>query len=653
MGLSHTAPCDGACMTSAPTDTVSDAAADRAAPDSGDAAYHVLARKYRPQTFDDLIGQDAMVRTLSNAFASGRVAHGFILTGVRGVGKTTTARIIAKGLNCIGVDGRGGPTVKPCGVCEPCQSIAESRNVDVLEMDAASRTGIGDIREIIDSVRYRPASCRFKVYIIDEVHMLSNAAFNGLLKTLEEPPPHVKFIFATTEIRKVPVTVLSRCQRFDLRRIPPEVMTAYLDGIAKAEGAEGDAEALALIARASEGSARDAVSLLDQAIAHGRAQDDGRVAITAEAVRDMLGLADRGRVIDLFEMVMKADIAGGLAELRDQYDTGADPLMVLGDLLDVVHWLTRLTVVPAAGEDPATPPADRERGASLAKELPINVLTRAWQILLKGLGEAAQAPNPLAAAEMVLIRLGYAATLKTPDDVLRLLEGAPPSPQPTGPGGAAPGGSGGGAVSAQAGAGVAPAMPHGAPTALAARVVEGGLASQPQITPQSTPEITPQALPDPERVIEARVRDTVIPLRQFEDLVTAAQEARQVRFEMALRAGVHPVRFSAGRMDFRPSDEAPADLVQQIQAHLKDWTGERWIVSVVNDPGAPTMRERENAARVEERKALLAHPLVAAALAAFPGGELGRVRTLADEAAEAEADVPPDLGADDDDDDEF
>jgi DNA polymerase-3 subunit gamma/tau len=366
----------------------------------------VLARKYRPETFADLVGQEAMVRTLKGAFAQGRIAQAFMLTGIRGTGKTTTARIIAKGLNCVGPDGQGGPTTDPCGACEPCRAIALGRHVDVLEMDAASNTGVADVREIIESVRYRAAEARYKVFIVDEVHMLSTNAFNALLKTLEEPPPHVVFIFATTEIRKVPVTVLSRCQRFDLRRIEPEAMTALLTRIAAAEGAEVEAGALALIVRAAEGSARDATSLLDQATAAGPA--------TAEGVRRMLGLADRARVLDLLDLVMRGDAAGALGELGAQHADGADPPAVLRDLAEATHWLSVLKVAPDMAGDPALSPDERARGLSMAGGLPVRVLARAWQMLLKALEEVAVAPNARAAAEMALIRLTHVADLPSP-----------------------------------------------------------------------------------------------------------------------------------------------------------------------------------------------------------------------------------------------
>ena len=364
-----------------------------------DTAYRVLARKYRPETFADLVGQEAMVRTLKNAFEADRIAQAFVMTGIRGTGKTTTARIIAKGINCIGPDGTGGPTTEPCGVCENCVAIMEGRHVDVMEMDAASRTGVGDIREIIESVHYRAASARYKIYIIDEVHMLSTSAFNALLKTLEEPPAHVKFIFATTEIRKVPVTVLSRCQRFDLRRIEPEDMIGMLQRIAAGEHAEIAEDALALITRAAEGSARDATSLLDQAISHGAGET------TVEQVRAMLGLADRGRVLDLYQMIMRGDAAAALTELGEQYAAGADPMAVLRDLAEITHWISVVKITPDAADDPTVSPDERARGLQMANDLPMRAMTRMWQMLLKALDEVASAPNSMMAAEMAIIRL--------------------------------------------------------------------------------------------------------------------------------------------------------------------------------------------------------------------------------------------------------
>ncbi|HXF87150.1 MAG TPA: DNA polymerase III subunit gamma/tau, partial [Xanthobacteraceae bacterium] len=386
------------------------------AADAG-SSYRVLARKYRPATFDDLIGQDAMVRTITNAFETGRIPQAWILTGVRGVGKTTTARILARALNYQLPDGSvPGPTVKMPRLGVHCQAIMESRHIDVLEMDAASHRGIDDIRQITDAARYSPVNARYKVYILDEVHMLTEPAFNALLKTLEEPPAHVKFIFATTEIRKVPVTVLSRCQRFDLRRVDAGLLVSHLQRIAASENISAEPEALALIARAAEGSVRDALSLLDQAAAHAAG------AVRAEDVRGMLGMADRARVIDLFEALMQGDIARSLEELRNQYDAGADPATLLADLAEFVHFVTRVKVVPAVADDIALSETERTRGRALAAALSMRVLARAWQMLLKGLAEVQDAARPIAAAEMVLVRIAYAADLPTPDEVLRALD---------------------------------------------------------------------------------------------------------------------------------------------------------------------------------------------------------------------------------------
>ena len=375
-------------------------------------SYQVLARKYRPETFSDLIGQEAMVRTLKNAFDADRIAQAFMMTGIRGVGKTTTARIIAKGMNCVGLEGKTGPTTSPCGQCEHCVAISQGRHVDVLEMDAASRTGVDDIREIIDSVHYRAASARFKIYIIDEVHMLSNNAFNALLKTLEEPPAHVKFIFATTEIRKVPVTVLSRCQRFDLRRIEPEEMIKMLQNLAKLENANISNEALALITRASEGSARDAQSLLDQAISHGAGETN------VDQVRSMLGLADRGRVMDLFEFIMRGQAEEALNELGSQYSDGADPIGIIRDLAEITHWVSVIKITPDAADDPTVSPDEKARGQSFSQSLSMRVLTRTWQLLLKALDEISSAPNSMMAAEMAIIRITHVSDLPSPGELV-------------------------------------------------------------------------------------------------------------------------------------------------------------------------------------------------------------------------------------------
>ena len=577
--------------------------ADEQAKEDG---YQVLARKHRPQTFADLIGQEAMVRTLKNAFAHDRIHHAVVMTGVRGVGKTTTARIIAKGLNCIGPDGTGGPTISPCGTCEPCRQIAESRHVDVLEMDAASRTGVGDIREIIDSVRYRAASARYKVYIIDEVHMLSTSAFNALLKTLEEPPEHVKFIFATTEIRKVPVTVLSRCQRFDLRRIEPEVMIEFLTGICAKEGADVAEEALALITRAAEGSARDALSLLDQAISHGAGRTE------ADQVRAMLGLADRGRVIDLFETIMRGDAAAALTEISAQYADGADPMAVLRDLAELTHWISVVKINPEHANDPTVSTDERDRGKDLAERLQMRSLTRMWQMLLKALEEVARAPNAMMAAEMAVIRLTHVADLPTPEDIVRQLSGQPQPPS---------GGGGGG----------------GGP-----RPVDTGGGGAAQAVGAAAPEPTHRPNPAPRASTEA-----LIAYQSFADVMGLITEKRDGKLRTDVEDFVRIVAYAPGRIDFQPAPGAPRDLAQALSTKLQAWTGARWMVSVSSDAGEPSITERRRKAEDEARAAAAAHPLVAAALATFPGAKIAELRDLSPPAME-EAPPPP-LEPDDED----
>ncbi|MGR3783142.1 MAG: DNA polymerase III subunit gamma/tau [Albimonas sp.] len=582
-----------------------DAAPPTQTPSQEGAAYQVLARKHRPQTFADLIGQEAMVRTLRNAFETDRIAHAFVLTGVRGVGKTTTARIVAKGLNCIGPDGQGGPTVAPCGVCEPCRAIADSRHVDVLEMDAASRTGVGDVREIIDSVRYRAASARYKVYIIDEVHMLSTSAFNALLKTLEEPPEHVKFIFATTEIRKVPVTVLSRCQRFDLRRIEPEVMIAHLARICGIENARVAEDALALIARAAEGSVRDALSLLDQAIAHGAGET------SAEEVRAMLGLADRGRVLDLFEAVMKGDCAAALAELSEQYAAGADPLAVLRDLAEVTHWISIAKVTPEAAEDPTAGPEAQARARDFAARLGLRPLARAWQMLLKAMEEAAGAPNPMMAAEMAIIRLTHVADLPSPEDLVRRLteQGGAPSAPPSAPGGGgAPAGGQGGQMRQAVNGG---SVPTHAPQASAA--------PRPTLAAASPSVARREAPPLPEAVAALKTFDAVLEL---------VRDKRDARLLVELEAHVRLVSYQPGRIVFEPAHDAPESLASDLAQRLMALTGSRWMVAVESAGGAPTVRERQDAERDDLHARLKEHPLVAAAIAAFPGAEIMATRAF-------------------------
>ncbi len=569
-------------------------------------AYRVLARKYRPETFADLIGQAAMVRTLRGAFAADRIAHAFIMTGIRGTGKTTTARIVAKGLNCIGADGDGGPTTDPCGVCEHCTAITQGRHVDVLEMDAASRTGVDDVREIIDAVAYRAASARYKIYIIDEVHMLSRHAFNALLKTLEEPPAHVKFIFATTEIRKVPVTVMSRCQRFDLRRIEPEEMIAHLRRIAEAEGAAITDDALALITRAAEGSVRDALSLMDQALSPGGPETG------VGEVRAMLGLADRGRVLDLFDQVMSGDAAAALAELAAQYAEGADPVAVLRDLAEVTHWISVIKVTPEAADDPTVGPDERARGQDAAARLPMRALTRMWQMLLKALEEVAAAPNAMMAAEMALIRLTHVAELPSPEELVRKLQSQPP-----------PGG-GGGARAAEA-----PAPPGPRATAVETPAPPGG---------------GPQAL----RAVAAP--DPLAAYQRFEDVVALVRARRDMTLLMQIERGLKLARYSPGRIEFEPAAGAPADLAATLAQRLQLWTGARWTVSVVGRGGGATIAQAREDADARRRAAARANPLVGAVLEAFPEAEIAAIRPLDDGETGAEIEV---LDAPDDDWDPF
>ena len=562
--------------------------ADQAAPAKAE-PYRVLARKYRPSSFDDLIGQEAMVRTLSNAFDLDRIHQAYMLTGVRGVGKTTTARILARAFN-YQTDTALKPTIHMPALGQHCQAIIESRHVDVIEMDAASHTGIDDVREIIDSSRYRPVMARTKIYIIDEVHMLSKQAFNGLLKTLEEPPDHVKFLFATTEIEKVPVTVRSRCQRFDLRRIEPPVMVAHLARICAKEGVPVEEEALAVIARAAEGSVRDALSLLDQAIALGAPKDSTTAGGTLDAasLRAMLGLADRTRVIDLFEQAMRGDMAGALATLKGLHESGGEPGQILVDLADFVHFVTRLKLVPEAADDPAASPEERVRGKAFAGSLSMAVLTRAWQLLLKGLQEVKDSPRPLAAADMVLVRLAYAADLPPPDEVLRRLSSGAPG---SGPQQTAPRGGGGGARAALA---VVPAM-----------------RSVPAPAPSPTPAPAPRA----------NVR-----LARLEDIVALAADKRDIALKTALERDVHLVRFDEGSIEFSLAAGASPALPQNLMRKLQEWTGQRWVVALSRDPGAPSLRQQVEARAAEARTGIEADPLVRSVLDAFPGARVVAVR---------------------------
>ena len=571
--------------------------------DAANPGYEVLARKYRSQTFGDLIGQDAVVRTLRNAFEADRIAQAFIMTGIRGTGKTSIARIIAKGMNCIGADGKGGPTTEPCGVCENCVAISEGRHLDVLEIDAASNTGVQNVRDvIIDTVAYAPAKARFKVFIIDEVHMLSTSAFNALLKTLEEPPAHVKFIFATTEIRKVPVTVLSRCQRFDLRRIEPEVMISHLKWIADQEGAAIEPDALALITRAAEGSARDAVSLLDQAISHGAGET------TATQVRAMLGLADRARVLDLFDLILRGDAAGALAELSAQYADGGDPLAILRDLAEIAHWVSIIKITPDAAQDPTATPDERVRGAEVAGSIEMRVLTRLWQMLLKALEEVSIAPNAMMAAEMAIIRLTHVADLPTPGEVVRKLASAPPEQaQPKG------------------GNGVRDTAPP------ASR-------PPPQTTMPAAPSPTtsgPTASAAP--ILSAETDTALARYGRFEAVVDLIRANRDMKLLVEVEDGVRLVSYAPGRIEFQPSDTAASDLAHRLGSRLQLWTGVRWAVSVVAEGGAPTISEERAAETDALKREALEHPLTKAVLGAFPEARISDVRTpeaLAAEAAE-------------------
>ena len=564
----------------------------------GEASYRVLARKYRPATFADLIGQDAMVRTVSNAFETARIPQAWILTGVRGVGKTTTARILARALNYELPDGSvTAPTVNMPSIGVHCEAIMESRHLDVIEMDAASHNGVDDVRQINDAIRYAPVSARYKVYILDEVHMLSSQAFNALLKTLEEPPPHAKFIFATTEIRKVPVTILSRCQRFDLRRIDAGLLVKHLAAIAAREGIEMEAEALALIARAAEGSVRDSLSLLDQAIAHAAGP------VSSQHVRAMLGLADRARVIDLFERTMRGDIAGALAELRAQYENGADPVVVLTDLAEFTHFVTRVKIVPTVADDPALIEAERTRGRAFAERLSMRVLSRTWQMLLRGIAEVADAGRPLAAAEMVLVRIAYAADLPTPDEVIRSLEE-----------------KGEGARQASETAGLPPAAPTSA----------GRREPQPRERVPAAGHTTaaPAAAREPiAQQPAAERKPEMLVITRFEDLIALAAARRDLGVKAALERDVRLVRCEDGRLEVRLEPSAAKTLVNDLARKLSQWTNRPWIVVVSTEEGQPTLKAQDDARKAELKTGVRGDPLVQAVLTRFPGAEIVDVRT--------------------------
>jgi len=586
---------------------------------ASNAPYRVLARKYRPSSFDDLIGQEAVVRTVSNAFETGRIPQAWILTGVRGVGKTTTARILARALNYEMPDGSvKGPTIHMPTLGVHCQAIMESRHIDVLEMDAASHTGVDDVRQITDGVRYAPSSARYKVYIIDEVHMLSTAAFNAFLKTLEEPPEHAKFVFATTEIRKVPVTVLSRCQRFDLRRVEADVLMKHLANIAVKENVEIEPEALGIIARAAEGSVRDSLSLLDQAIAHAAGP------VKADAVRQMLGLADRTRVIDLFESLARGDIASAFKEFRDQYDVGADPVVVLSDLAEFVNFVTRVKVIPALAENVAYGETERVRAKDFASKISHRVLSRMFQMLLKGITDVQGATRPVIAAEMVLVRIAYVADLPTPDEAIRMLEqngGGSPVVSGGGVRGSAPSAPMASAASVNSAAPVR--MPNSSPSAF-------GGGARPQM---AAPAPEPQAAAPQLRITS------------FTQLVALASQKRDVMTKAALEGDIRLVRFEEGRLEIALEPNASKTMITELARKFEMWTGRRWTIIVSNEQGQATLRSVNQAAKQEHARSAEADPRVQEVLSRFPGAKVVEVRRLAPEAPESN--INADYGSDD------
>ncbi len=589
------------------SDNTDQAGFDLGSPPEAGKHYRVLARKYRPSSFEDLIGQDAMVRTVSTAFETGRIPQAWILTGVRGVGKTTTARILARALNYELRDGSvKAPTIQMPVLGVHCQAIMESRHIDVLEMDAASHTGVDDVRQINDSVRYAPASARYKVYIIDEVHMLSTAAFNAFLKTLEEPPEHAKFVFATTEIRKVPVTVLSRCQRFDLRRVEADVLMAHLANIAKTENVEVEPEALGIIARAAEGSVRDSLSLFDQAIAHAAGP------VRTDAVRQMLGLADRTRVIDLFDALVRGDIAGAFREFREQYDTGADPIVVLSDLAEFVNFVTRVKIVPTTANNVAFGETERRRARDFAAKLSMRVLSRMWQMLLKGITEAQAATRPAAAAEMVLVRIAYVADMPTPDEAIRMLE------------------QNGGASPVVAGNGASHGAPAPGTSLMPSSPPRSSSAPRPALEASSRPQMT---APMP----EAASAPAALRITSFPELMALAGEKRDLLTKAALEADVRLVRIEDGRLEVALERSAARTLVNDLSRKLEQWTGRRWAVIVSNQAGQPTLRSQNEVQKNQRERAAEADPRVKEVLARFPGAKVVEVRKLAPEPPESHA----------------
>ncbi|MDG2373080.1 MAG: DNA polymerase III subunit gamma/tau [Paracoccaceae bacterium] len=570
--------------------------------------YQVLARKYRPATFSDLIGQDTMVKTLTNAFEANRIAQAFILTGIRGTGKTSTARIISKGVNCIGEDGNGSSTTEPCGKCEHCESISNGRHVDVFEMDAASKTGVADVREIIESVQYRATSARFKIYIIDEVHMLSNSAFNALLKTLEEPPKHVIFIFATTEIQKIPVTVLSRCQRFDLRRIEPETMIEYLSNVAAQESVEISKDALALITRASEGSVRDSISLLDQSISNSVDKID------AKDIRDMLGLSDRGRILDLFNLIVSGSTVGALNELSSLYSDGGEPESILRDLAEVSHWVSLIKITPEAAEDPTVSPDERSRGKTIANRLNIRSLSRMWQMLLVALDEIRIAPNSMMAAEMTIIRLTHVSELPSPEELIKKIQNG----------------------SIQGNKTNIPIQDSTTNSKIQGSISDNvsKAISHPAVyksVSHSTQNLAEDRNFNPEHIYS------------FRDVIELIKLNRDIQLLVEVETCLRLTSFSSGRIEFVPTNDAPANLAQKLGTKLTQWSGIRWAVSVVNEGGESTIAEM----KLDESNKLNAlakeHKMVQTAFLVFPNAKITNIRSTESMTQEAAIESLPEV----------
>ncbi len=555
-----------------------------------DNQYVVLARKYRPQNFEDLLGQDALVQTLTNAIKNNRLHHAYILTGIRGVGKTTTARLIAKALNCTGLDGKGGPTIHPCGVCENCKAIAAGRHIDVMELDAASRTGVDDIREILDGVRYKPTNARYKIYIIDEVHMLSKNAFNALLKTLEEPPAHVKFIFATTEIRKVPVTVLSRCQRFDLQRLTIEDLTKLFNKIVAAENLKAEDEALHMIAKAADGSARDGLSLLDQAISLGAG------VVKTDIVKEMIGLADRSQTFELFEKLVLGDTKETIIKLQEQYKNGANPTTLLQDLINITHLLAKTKLVPSFVNDPSLSEAEKELCQRLGAKVSIAVLSKMWQMMIKGLGELQVAPVQIDALEMILIRIAYSASLPTPYELLN---------------------------DVKKNSNLSLSRPAAAATSAPAPVFRAAPAAEPDSELSNTPKF--QAFD------------------RLTDLVNYLEQKKMPLAEYALKNDVSVSEFSNGFIKMTVSEKIHPDFILNLHKILTEATGLTWKIELSRGALGVTLADLERAAEEEEKRNIMEYPLVKAIMAEFKGA---KIETATRRITETDDDEEIDFGSD-------